>query len=191
MVAGEAQRGKAAERMRDHDRRRARSGQPRDLDRRNRFPGESRDVVSRPPVGPPHAGPRYRRAAMGVGELRRDEAPPVRMGGISLQEQQARLPPLAPGQQLDSRAFHLEGRPLGLIGNRFGEPRGARRHLAVEATEQRTVVIRVQRCDVVQVLPDQVAKSHHCGRQCAWQAGAVKRAGAGSGNRTRAFSMGS
>ena len=63
------------------------------------------EIISGAPIGTPHAGERWRDHSPLAGEERRDETPPVSVGGSAMQEYEAGLPALAPGKRLDLRAL--------------------------------------------------------------------------------------
>ena len=105
-----------------------------------RFPrlaDELAEIIRGPPIRTAHAGERRRDDAALTGEKRGDEAPPVGVGGPAVQEYEARLAALAPGEGLDLGALDGDERPLGLNRKHALEPRRRRRLLPAKGRERR------------------------------------------------------
>ena len=85
----------------------------------------------------PHAAERWSDNAPLAGEERRDETPPVPVGGPAMQEYEAGLAALAPGEGLDLRAVEGDECPLRLDCDHAFEPRRRRRLLPAKGRERR------------------------------------------------------
>ena len=126
----------AAERMAD-DNRRPGLVRARLAPRFARLADELAEIVSGAPIRTPHAAERRRDDAPLAGEERRDEAPPVAVRGAAVQEYEARLAALAPGEGLDLRAIDGDERPLGLDCDHAFEPCRRRGLLPAKGRERR------------------------------------------------------
>ena len=111
----------AAERVSDDNRRPGVEGAGR-APRLARLADELAKIVSLAPIRAPHAAERRRDNAPLAGEERGDEAPPVRVGGSAVQEDETRLAARAPGEGFDLRAIDRDERALGLDRDDALEP---------------------------------------------------------------------
>ena len=115
----------------------------------HRLVGHRLHRIAGAPVRAAHAAERQRRHAVGGGEERRDEAPPLRVRHLAVQQQQAGQAAFAPGERLDARALHVVPAARGLNGQRIAEPTRWLGHAAAERRQRcgqrRRVVRRVQR----------------------------------------------
>ena len=98
---------------------------------------ELAEIISGPPIRTPHAAERRRDNAPLAGEEWCDEAPPVAVRGSPVQEHEAGLAAIAPGEGLDLSAIDSNERPLGLDRHHAFEPCGRRRLLPAKRRERR------------------------------------------------------
>ena len=102
-----------------------------------RLANELAEIVGRAPIRTPHAAERRRNDPPLAGEERGDKAPPVGVGGAAVQEYEAGLAALAPGESLDLRAVHGDERPLGLDRDHAVKPCRRRGLLPAKGRERR------------------------------------------------------
>ena len=96
-------------------------------DRAQQFVGIALDRIGLAPAGPAHARPGNRRAAPVPREVGDDEAPPVGMTAVAVQEQQPGQTALPPGQQFYPGADAVETAALRHIGQGRLQPGRTRR----------------------------------------------------------------
>src|SRR6516165_9873503 len=78
---------------------------------------------------------------MVVGEERADEAPPIRMRGVPVQEQDPRTSALTPGERFDLGTFHPMDAASRGEGQRLSKPSRGRRWCAVQNGQRRFGVL--------------------------------------------------
>ena len=90
-----------------------------------RFADELAEIVSVAPIRAPHAAERRRDDAPFAGEERGDETPPVGVSGSAVQEDEAGLAALAPGEGLHLRAIDATNVRSGSIATTRSNHAGA------------------------------------------------------------------